>query len=30
LPRDSFRFSGAVGNERSHEAIGDLRFGICD
>ena len=26
LPRDCFRFSGAVGNERSHWAICDLRF----
>jgi hypothetical protein len=30
LPRDCFRFSGAVGNERSHWAICDLRFAICD
>ena len=30
LPRDCFRFSGAVGNERSQEVICDLRFAICD
>jgi len=30
LPRDRFRFSGAVGNERSHEAICELRVAICD
>jgi len=30
LPRDCFRFSGAVGNERSHEAICALRFAIYD
>jgi len=30
LARDCFRFSGAVGNERSHGAICDLRFAICD
>ena len=26
LPRDCFRFSGAVGNERSQEVICDLRL----
>lgn len=26
LPRDRFRFSGAVGNERSQEVICDLRL----
>jgi hypothetical protein len=30
LPRDCFRFSGAVGNEGSQEVICDLRFSICD
>ena len=30
LPRDCFRFSGAVGNERSQEVICDLRFAIFD
>ena len=30
LPRDCFRFSGAVGNERSQEVICDLRVAICD
>ena len=30
LPRDCFRFSGAVGNERGQEVICDLRFAICD
>jgi hypothetical protein len=30
LPRDRFRFSRAIGNERSHGAICELRFGICD
>jgi len=30
LPRDCFRFSRAVGNERSQEVICDLRFSICD
>jgi hypothetical protein len=30
LPRDCFRFSGTVGNERSQEVICDLRFAICD
>ena len=29
-PRDRFRFSGAVGNERSQEVICDLRLAICD
>src|SRR4030095_6188253 len=29
-PRDCFRFSVAVGNERSHGAVCDLRFAICD
>lgn len=28
--RDRFRFSGAVGNERSHGAICDLQLAICD
>ena len=27
---DCFRFSGAVGNERSQEVISDLRFSSCD
>jgi hypothetical protein len=30
LPRDCFRFSGTVGNERSHGAICDLQLAICD
>jgi hypothetical protein len=30
LPRDCFRFSGAVGNECSQKVICDLRFAICD
>ena len=30
LPSDRFRFSGAAGNERSHEAICELRVAICD
>ena len=30
LPRDCFRFSGAVGNEGSQEVIFDFRFSICD
>ena len=30
LPRDCFRFSAAVGNERNQEVICDLRFAICD
>jgi len=30
LPRDCFRFSRAVGNERSQEVICDLRFAIFD
>jgi hypothetical protein len=30
LPRDCFRFSGAVGNEGSQEVVCDLRFAICD
>src|SRR5262249_45179896 len=29
-PRDRFRFSGAVGNERSHVAICELRVASCD
>jgi len=29
-PRDRFRFSGGVGNERSQEAICDFRLAICD
>ena len=29
-PRDRFRFSGAVGNERSQEVICDSRLAICD
>ena len=29
-PCDRFRFSGAVGNERSQEVICDLRLAICD
>ena len=29
-PRDCFRFSGAVGNERNQEVICDLRPAICD
>ena len=28
--RNCFRFSGAVGNERSQEVICDLRLSICD
>jgi hypothetical protein len=30
LPRNCFRFSGAVGNERSHGAFCELRIAICD
>ena len=30
LPRNCFRFSRAVGNERSQEVICDLRLAICD
>ena len=30
LPREGFRFSGAVGNERSQEVICDLRFASCN
>jgi hypothetical protein len=30
LPRDCFRFSGAVGNERSQEVICDLRVASCN
>ena len=30
LPRDCFRFSGAVGNEGSQEVIFDFRFSIDD
>jgi len=29
-PRDRFRFSRAVGNERSQEVICGLRLAICD
>ena len=29
-PRDRFRISGAVGNERSHVAICELRLALCD
>ena len=30
LPRDCFRFSGAVGNERSQEVICELRVASCN
>ena len=30
LARNCFRFSAAVGNERSQEVICELRFAICD
>ena len=30
LPRDCFRFSAAVGNERSQEVICELRVAVCD